>query len=338
MARHAPRRVVARCEPPGESNAVRTRGYSEPVPEPGRLHNWGRWGSDDEIGTANFITPETIVAATRLVRRGVVISCALPFDAKGPTYPTRLPPQHLMKRSGADYVAGHPTFGTVPAGGMKFADDYMFAALQCSTQWDALSHAWYGTELYNGVPETAVSSTGAARLGIDKMYRHFVGRGVLLDLPRAINSGERLPQGHAITPVELDAGLAFARTQVRRGDILLIRTGHVPWYDTLADKTVFWRGAPGLGVESVAWLHGREVAAVAADTPAVEVQPAEHGTGLPLHGACLRDLGLTLGELFDLEALATDCADDGVYEFLFVAQPLRIPGAVGSPINPLAIK
>ena len=306
--------------------------------EPGRLNNWGRWGPEDELGTANFITPATIVAAAQLVRRGVVISCALPLDARGPTYPTRLPPQHLMKRSGADYAAGHPTFGTVPEGGMKFADDYIFAALQCSTQWDALSHAWYGSELYNGFPETAVRNTGAARLGIDKMYRHFVGRGVLIDLSRAINGGERLPQGHAITPVELDAGLAFARTDLRSGDILLIRTGHVPWYYTLTDKARFWDGAPGLGSETVAWLHQHEIAAVAMDTVAVEVQPAEHGTGLPLHGAFLRDLGLTLGELFELEALATDCVADGVYEFLFVAQPLRIPGAVGSPINPLAIK
>ena len=303
-----------------------------------RLHNWGRWGPDDELGTANFITPETIVAAARLVRRGVVISCALPLDATGPTYPTRLPPQHLMKRSGADYAAGHPTFGTVPDGGMKFADDYIFAALQCSTQWDALSHGWYGNELYNGVPETAVGNTGAARLGIDKMYRHFVGRGVLLDLARAINGGERLPQGHAITPAELDAGVAFARSAIRRGDSLVIRTRHVPWFYTLSDKSAFWTGAPGLGAETIAWLHRHEIAAVAMDTAAVEVQPAERGTGLPLHGALLRDLGLTIGELFDLEALADDCLADGVYEFLFVAQPLRIPGAVGSPINPLAIK
>ena len=160
-----------------------------------RLHNWGRWGAADEIGTANFITPDTIAAAATLVRRGVVFSCAIPFEARAPRYPTRLPPQHLMKRSGADYVAGHPTFGTMPDGGMKFADDYLFAALQCSTQWDALSHAWYGDTLYNGVPETEIRSTGAARLGIDKLYQHFVGRGVLLDLPRAMNGGERLAAG-----------------------------------------------------------------------------------------------------------------------------------------------
>jgi len=304
-----------------------------------RLHNWGRWGSGDEIGTANFITPDTIAAAATLVRRGAVFSCAIPFEARGPRYPTRLPPQHLMKRSGADYAAGHPTYGTMPDGGMKFADDYLFAALQCSTQWDALSHAWYGDTLYNGVPETEIRSTGAARLGIEKLYQHFVGRGVLLDLPRAMNGGERLAQGYAISDADLDIAVRAARTEVRRGDILLIRTGHVPWFYTLADEREFWKGAPGLGRSTVPWLHAREVAAVAMDNVAIEVQPPEGADqGLPLHGLLLRDLGLTLGELFDLEALAADCAADGVYEFLFVGQPLRIPGAVGSPINPLAIK
>ena len=303
-----------------------------------RLHNWGRWGPADEIGTANFITPETIVAAAGLVRRGVVFSCAIPFDAKGPTYPTRQPPQYLMKRSGADYAAGHPTVGNVPEGGMKFADDYVFAALQSSTQWDALSHAWYGDELYNGFAQTEVRNTGAAKLGIDKLCRHFVGRGILLDLPRVMNGGARLAQGYAISARDLDTTAERHGVEVRTGDILLIRTAHVPWFYTLRDKREFWRGAPGLGHSTIDWLHRHEVAAVALDTAAVEVQPAEDGNGLPLHGALLRDLGLTLGELFDLEALADDCAMDGVYEFLFVGQPLRIPGAVGSPINPLAIK
>lgn len=304
-----------------------------------RLHNWGRWGAEDELGTANYITPDTIVTAARLVKRGVVISCALPLDAKGPVYPTRPAPQYFMKRSGADYAAGYPPFGRTPPGGMKFSEDYLFAALQCSTQWDALAHAWYGDQLYNGFAETGVRNTGAARLSIDKMCRHFVGRGVLLDLPRALNDGKRLAQGYAITADDLALGCTAARTEVGRGDILLIRTGHVPWYYTLRDKAEFWRGAPGLGKSTVEWLHRHEVAAVALDTVAAEVQPPEDADqGLPLHGALLRDLGLTIGELFDLEALATDCGLDHVYEFLFVGQPLRIPGAVGSPINPLAIK
>jgi kynurenine formamidase len=306
---------------------------------PPRVHNWGRWGADDEIGTANYITADTIVAAARLVRRGEVISCALPLDDRGPVFPTRIPPKHVMTSSGADYAAGKEPRGTLPEGGMKFADDYMFAALQCSTQWDGLSHAWYGTQLYNGVPETAVRGTGADRLSVDKLCRHFVARGVLLDLPRAINDGARLAQGYAISADDLNRAVAFANTDVREGDVLLVRTGHVPWYYELKDKREFWKGAPGLGISTVEWLHAHRVAAVALDTVAAEVQPAEvTGAVLPLHGLLIRDLGLTIGELFDLEPLSASCAEDGVYEFFFVAQPLRIVGAVGSPINPLAIK
>ena len=306
------------------------------MPNDKPLSNWGRWGPKDEIGTANFITPETIVAAATLVRRGVVFSLALPLDEKGPVYPGRQAPKHLMTLSGADYHAGLRSFGSE---GIKFADDYLFTALQASTQWDALSHAWYGDKLYNGFPETDVRGTGARRLGIDKLYRHFVGRGVLLDLPRALDSGDRLEQGYAITAADLERAVAFAKSDVRQGDIVLIRTGHVPWFYQLENKREFWKGAPGLGRTTVAWLHERSVAAVAMDNITVEVQPAEeHGQHLPLHGALLRDLGLTLGEMFDLEALAADSAEDGVYESLFVGQPLRIPGAVGSPLNPLAIK
>jgi kynurenine formamidase len=306
---------------------------------PERVHNWGRWGKDDEIGTANFITPETIVAAARLVRRGVVISCAIPLDERGPVYPARVPPKHVMTSTGADYAAGKRRAGSMPEGGMKFSDDYLFAALQCSTQWDGLAHAWYGTELYNGVPETSVRSSGAERLSIDKLHRHFVGRGVLLDLPRAINNSTRLAPGYAVTADDLDRTVTFARTQVGRGDIVLIRTGHLPWFYELKDRRPFWEGAPGLGLSTVKWLHEREVAAVALDTVVAEVQPSEIPNAvLPLHGLLIRDVGLTIGELFDLEPLADDCAADGVYEFLFVGQPLRVVGGVGSPINPLAIK
>jgi len=244
-----------------------------------------------------------------------------------------------MTSSGADYAAGKRPSGELPDGGMKFADDYLFAALQCSTQWDGLAHAWYGDTLYNGVPQTEVRGTGAGRLSIDKLCRHFVGRGVLVDLPRALRGGARLDPGYAITATDLERGLEFAGTTVQRGDVVLVRTGHVPWYYELMDKREFWNAAPGLGLTTVKWLHERCVAAIALDTVTAEVQPAETGGAtLPLHGLLIRDLGMTVGELFDLESLSTSCAEDGVYEFLFVAQPLRIVGAVGSPINPLAIK
>jgi len=121
--------------------------------------------------------------------------------------------------------------------------------------------------------------------------------------------------------------------------VLLVRTGHLQVFKVDGDRVGYMRMIPGLGLACAEWLHDREVAAVATDTNAVEVIPFEDAKiPLPLHLICLRDLGLMLGEMFDLDALADDCAGDGVWQFLFSAPPLKITGGVGSPLNPLAIK
>ena len=97
--------------------------------------------------------------------------------------------------------------------------------------------------------------------------------------------------------------------------------------------------APGLGLDSVMWIHGKDLAAVATDTWGAEVLPNETpDVSMPLHILLITQMGLTLGEIFDLEALAEDCAEDGVYEFFFAAPPLPFTRAVGSPINPVAVK
>src|SRR5205807_8354449 len=116
--------------------------------------------------------------------------------------------------------------------------------------------------------------------------RHVVARGVLLDVARALGAASRLDPGYAITADDLDRAVAQAGVAIERGDILLLRTGHLPWYYELKDKSEFWKAAPGLGRTTVDWLHAREVAAVAVDNITVEVQPAESAGGvLPLHGA-----------------------------------------------------
>jgi hypothetical protein len=204
---------------------VAARAESEPKPG-----NWGRWGPDDERGAANLITPERVVAAAKLVRKGRVISLAVPLDAGGPVFPGRVPPIRLMAVSGADYAAGEP-----PAFGAPFhiADDYLFMPLQGSTQWDALSHAWQGDTLYNGVPQTAVRGSGATRLGIQNVKNGLVGRGVLIDV--LAHRGGKLPAGAAITRAELEAALAHQRTGVLPGDIVLVRTGVVPAFYAISD-------------------------------------------------------------------------------------------------------
>jgi len=162
---------------------------------------------------------------------------------------------------------------------------------------------------------------------------------VLLDIPR-VKGVEWLEPGYAITTADLDAAVRAHRVTVGAGDALLIRTGQMTqcrrrggWGDYAGGD------APGLSFHSAGWLAERQIAAVATDTWGMEVRPNEiPDTYQPLHQVLIPGMGLLVGEIFELDALAEDCARDGVYEFQFTAPPLPITGAVGSPINPLAIK
>jgi kynurenine formamidase len=298
-----------------------------------QLSNWGRWGADDERGTLNFITPEVVKRAAGLVRRGQVFSLGLSFGADGPQIGQggRVNPLHLMTAVDQRLPAEYPE-------AFRYADDVMVFPLQCATQWDSLAHVHYDGQLYNGFPAATTTSAGAARNGIDKVGPGIVSRGVLLDLARLAGVA-RLAPGQAIQPDDLEAAERAQGVRVESGDVLLVRTGHLGVFKTDGDRVGYMRMMPGLGIACAAWLHARQVAAVAADTNSVEVIPFEDpALPLPLHLLCLRDMGLTLGEMFDLDALAEDCAADGVWELLFTAPPLRIAGGVGSPLNPLAIK
>jgi len=306
-----------------------------------RLKNWGRFGPDDEIGTLNYTQPEDIVAAARLVQKGKVMSLALPYDSKGPqgaksNYPSlgRFNPIHLMLRSGSDAYSG-----VLDNRKIRTADDVIIMPTQCGTQWDALSHVFYGNQMWNGYDCRSVSSFGAEKCGIEKTKEKMVGRGVLLDIPRML--GERdLPDGFAVTNELLDKAAEHFKLRVGRGDFLIVRTGNME--AKLASGS--WDGypggdAPGLAFETLDWLHDKQVAAVATDTFAVEVRPNEIADVVsPFHWIAIPIIGLTLGEMFYLAELARDCAEDQRYEFMFVAPTLPITGAVASPTNPLAIK
>jgi kynurenine formamidase len=302
-----------------------------------KYRNWGKWGADDERGTLNYITPELIVRAARLVKRGAVISLAIPFDASGPQIgqPRRFNPIHRMILTGPDFTTGAFT----RPGGAGFADDMVIMPLQCATQWDALAHCFLDGRMYNGHDANLVSSEGAKKNGIEKICRGVVARGVLLDIPR-VRDVPWLPPGYAITAGDLDAAVRAHGVDVGTGDAVLVRTGQMAQVRARGSWGDYAGGdAPGLSFHSAGWLHERQVAAIATDTWGAEVRPNElPGTYQPLHQVLIPNMGMLMGEIFDLEELAADCARDGVYEFLFVAPPLPITRAVGSPVNPLAIK
>jgi kynurenine formamidase len=306
-----------------------------------RLKNWDQWGKSDEVGTLNYTRPEDIVAAARLVQKGKVMSLALPFDNRGPQggksdYPStgRFNPVHVMLRTGTDAYSG-----VLEDRGVRTADDIVIMPMQCGTQWDGLSHVFYGNHMWNGYDCRNVTSLGAQKCGIEKTKDKMVGRGVLFDMVRMLG-GQNLPDGFAVTNDLLDRAEDFFKTEVRRGDFLMVRTGHME--EKLAAGT--WDGysggdAPGLSFETLDWLYKRKVAAIATDTWGVEVRPNEiEEVVSPFHWIAIPIMGLTLGEIFYLGELAKDCAEDGRYEFMFVAPTLPVTGAVASPTNPLAIK
>ena len=300
-----------------------------------RVRNWGRWGHEDNRGTLNLIGPEALRRGAAAARRGKPFSLGLRFDRAGPQPAgnERINPQLFLH---ALDKAIRPDFPRV-----RYNDDTVVMALQCATQWDALSHVHYDGVLYNGCKACdTLTPQGVRRLGVEHLADPGItSRGVLIDVAR--HHGDAvLPSGHAITPDDLTAILERHQVTVEPGDILVVRTGAMRALAIDGDAATYRAVQPGLGPECAEWLFDRQIAAVCADNLAVEVlaRDAAQEYALPLHALCLRDMGMPLGEMFQLEALAADCAADGCYEFLLCAPPLGFTGAVGSPVNPIALK
>jgi kynurenine formamidase len=213
----------------------------------------------------------------------------------------------------------------------------------------------YGGKLYNGFPQSSVTSAGAGKCGIH-LVDSLVGRGVLLDVARA-KGVEVLDGGYAIQPADLDAACELGGVRIEPGDIVLVRTGQMarlnlpsrfpdsgasePHANILAfnDVLTYMGFAPGLSMVTAEWFHTRDVAAVATDTLSLEVLPCEDpGIYLPVHLLHIVEMGMTQGQNFLLDPLAADCATDGVYTFLLDATPLPFTNALGSPVNPVAVK
>ena len=306
-----------------------------------RVRNWGRWGDDDQLGTLNFITAAKVMEAAAAVRSGQVISMGLPYDSNGPqTQPGgRDNPIHAMVLSGADQTVSDDDLG-LPHG-IGFSDDMITMYLQCGTQWDGLGHCFDRGKMYNGFPSAEVTSNrGAIRNGIEHMKDRVVTRGVLLDVARA-KGVEMLEPGYGITPEDLEATIdAQGETSaVGTGDAVMIRTGQMDHCRKNGWGTYAGGDAPGLSFSTADWLHDTEISALATDTWGAEVRPNElEGSFQPLHQVMIPNIGLLVGEIFDMTEIGEACAADGVYDFMFVCPPLEITGAVGSPITPLAIR
>jgi len=282
-----------------------------------------RWGADDERGALNLINEASVKRALGAAHLYRVVPLGIPLNSRTPVIPPRPPVLHAMLVDGADYSAG----ARRAPNGFQFSDDYLAMAVHCGTHLDALSHVARNGVMYNGIPATEVRSrSGAHRLGIEKVGG-IVCRGILLD----VESTAPWQPSRVITASDLKQATVAAGTELEPGDAVLIRTG---WLSRSAGAGEEHFGvSPGIGVEAARWLADQGVVLVGADNPAIEVLPAESGEVMPVHLLLLNECGVYLLEFANLEALAAAHATT----FTLVVAPLPITGAVGSPVNPIAI-
>jgi kynurenine formamidase len=314
-----------------------------------RISNWGRWGPDDQLGTLNLIDDAARLRGVAAVEQGNAFALGLPLSQQEGIQmgfvPGRVNPTRTM-------ICVNDPLSADPAW-ISSSEDLVTLSLQCATHWDGLAHVSYGAgpeggRLYNGYPASSVTEEGAGRLGIH-LVRSLISRGVLLDLPRA-KGMELLEPGYPVTPEDLDLASAFGGITVEPGDVVLVRTGQaahlalpgrpgIGGAEPRRDLVKYTWPTPGLTVATAEWFHDHDVAAVATDTMVLEVYPCEDpDLYLPVHLLHLVEMGMTQGQNWFLDELADACAADGRYGFLLDATPLPLTNALGSPVNPVALR
>jgi Putative cyclase len=289
----------------------------------GRLSNWGRWGAEDEVGALNLIDAAKVFSALRVPVAGRVYALGhVVGSASSPALEGRRGAiHHYMIRDGGDASLG--TFDL----DFDYAEDVVSLPIHSSsTHIDALAHGWSKQQMWNGYSSQLVTSRGALRCGIEKMPP-IVTRGLLFDVPEL--TGRPLRENSAIGARELEA-LAMGLPQIESGDALLLRTGWAGRAELPNDQEL---RHPGLDESAVEWISRRQFSLVAADTLGAELMPSASGAHSPVHTLLIRNLGIPIMELVNLETLASD----HVRVVCLVVAPLRIQGGTGSPVNPVAI-
>jgi kynurenine formamidase len=297
------------------------------------VKNWGRWGDDDELGTLNYVTPEKVRQAAQLVKSGRRVSMAIPINkVAGPDNPM----QALLL-----VVQGHDV--PVDSSKVRFGMDWLGMAAHgdCHTHVDALCHISYDGKTYNGKPANEVlRSNGATSQDLAAYHEGVVGRGVLLDIPK-LRGVKWLEPGEAVRRAELDACLEAQGVDIGEGDIMVFRTGHharrleLGAWDNNAPPV--GEGKAGLHVDTIPWMHERRIAAFLPDGDGEALPSVVDGITYPIHPLQVVAMGMLVSDSLQFEDLARECEREGRYEFMVVGLPLRLPGATGSPWNPIAI-
>ena len=293
----------------------------------GELSNWGRWGPDDQLGTANLITPAKRLEALSLATEGITVSLAHPLLTEEADDVTQ-PFGHSM------LVVPDPSVEPPLMGGAL--DQYSIAYHgYAHSHIDALCHIMYRGQMYNGVSADTITAEGCSNAGIDNLQGGIVTRAVLFDIPR-LKGVEYLEPGTPIYREDLDAWEEMADVTVRPGDVILIRTGRWARRAELGPWDVAAQSA-GVHASAMPWVKARDVSFIGSDA-ALDVLPSQvEGVGIPVHMLTIVAMGIDLFDNLDLEVLAGTAARLNRWEFMLVAAPLAVEGGTGSPVNALAI-
>jgi kynurenine formamidase len=291
------------------------------------LSNWTRWGADDEQGTLHFLTDERRAAAAGLVSAGRSVSLAHDLATEPmPDHPH--PVQHHMLASGDARDSNG-------IDGYEAARDHLSLEVHglWTTHVDALSHMFVRGRMYGGRPASDVRSDGARSNTVLSMADGVIGRGVLLDVPRALGL-EFLDGTDVVTVADLEAAESHQGVRVGPGDVVLVAWGR----EARRRSRRGFDGFSGLHPACLAWLADREVAVLGSD--GISDPMPFIGTPdwpFPIHQIGIVAMGLPLIDNVRLAPLGQLCAELGRWEFLFTMAPLRIPKGTGCPVNPVAV-
>jgi kynurenine formamidase len=292
------------------------------------LSNWGRWGTEDQLGTLNHITAESRLAALKTVRTGETVSFSRDISPRhSKENPSPLIHHMIVSGEGA------------PDDGLGIAADWLGLAFHgySVTHLDSLSHQFWNKQSYNGRPASDVSTVaGAATGSVEVAQNGIVTRGVLLDLATA-RGMDWLEPGQALTPHDLERAERGQGVTVDRGDLLVIRTGRDARRAVKGPIHPEHDGAAGLHFSCLPYLHERQISVLGSDSVNDVVPSGVKGFEMPVHTVALVAMGLWLLDNAHLDELGRRCRERGSWEFLAVLAPLLLKRSTGSPVNPLAV-
>ena len=281
-----------------------------------------KWGAGDQRGSGNMMKAETVLRAAKLIRTGEV------FELGAVLSPD---PKEAFINAGRVFNIYTKPSPPIPNARQVNEELVVTELGQIGTQFDAFAHQMWGDSFYNCFKLGEIGTrSGFKKLGIEHVGG-LMTRGVLIDVAGLKGVG-MLPTSYLITPDDLQQALAKAGQTLQPGDAVAIRTG---WAKLMGKENERYGTLnPGIGIAAAQWLVTQDPMMIAADNCCVEVRPSERPHSLPVHAMMLIQHGIFLLENLELDALAAARA----YEFAFIVQPLKIKGATGSAIAPIAIR